>query len=733
MRVFGLLTLTLLISSGLSFVNQTKPATPVIPPGQAKQASQAKRMKLIRPPKTLALAKAFHDGKLPDPLRLPPGNIDQQAAALAKAVATGDDSSTAALYAATLASGYGVRDPDKSVMQTTENGQGMIFEAAEIAAMGKLYGEDYGVMLGHLSDSFTRSTPVLKDVPLANAILDGIRKAAKSNQPAVRFWSQFIIALGKNSAVPYDLVTNVDPTKTRLDAVQVAFILKRLAGDLAVVEKRTSGHHPRPRPNNAQASCGGGEVADLILDYNALASTTLFGFLMERLGGAAATYGKIAGVANAVLTVFQAVISYASIEVEITMDGDKLTRTKTTSPGERRRLTATLRMDPGKWQMINCLRPKLNEAGLDVSIPEGGPLKGVKAEWYVVLGGDSRGALGVAEDFLTTLLGGAGYGDGIVFMDALENAAQRSPVKQITDDEGVTEMYVVGVPQETDLSKRKLFEVDKGAGVRVDVQLKPMRIVDKKQGLSNIMDIAGNAFSFLTGDTLGGVTGTATETLYRSNWYSSQPFYFIVKDWEPCTGQWQGTINYKVLSKREGTAESNVVSSYWNEQQYYEARAKLDGRRTAEGAAIAIVEAHASDVRSWGGKGKGVCYGQSDQAQSIHGQGRENTTAFSIVLNPRTREYSVSAPTPVIYGSGEHTLKTEKKGQCNNPFNKHYEHTNKIDRFQMSDDAPNLIGRGRIDPDNPDEISGSETAVHDTNRGKKTVTITWNLRRCADQ
>ena len=89
MRVFGLLTLTLLISSGLSFVDQTKPATPVIPPGQAKQATQAKRMKLIRPPKTLALAKAFHDGKLPDPLRLPPGNIDQQAAALAKQPGTG--------------------------------------------------------------------------------------------------------------------------------------------------------------------------------------------------------------------------------------------------------------------------------------------------------------------------------------------------------------------------------------------------------------------------------------------------------------------------------------------------------------------------------------------------------------------------------------------------------------------------------------------------------------------
>ena len=66
---------------------------------------QPKRVKLIRSPKAVALAKAFHTGKLPEPLRMPAGNVDQQATALAEAVATRDDSSTAALYAAVLASG----------------------------------------------------------------------------------------------------------------------------------------------------------------------------------------------------------------------------------------------------------------------------------------------------------------------------------------------------------------------------------------------------------------------------------------------------------------------------------------------------------------------------------------------------------------------------------------------------------------------------------------------------
>lgn len=717
MRVTTLLTLVVFVFVGRGFGNQ------------------AKQLKLVRSPKTVALSKAFHDGKLPDPMRLPNGNIDQQAAALAKAVAAGDDSSTAALYAAILAAGYGVRDTDKSVMQTTEHGQGLVLESWQVAAMAKLYGEDYGVALDHLGNSFTRTIPALKDAPVADAILDGIRKGAKSNHPAVRFWARFIVELGKNSHAPYDLLTRVDPARTRLDAIQVALILGRLTGDLSVLEKRIAAHHATPRHRSPQQHpCAVNDVEDVILDGNALASTTLFGILTDRLGGAAANYGKVTGIANAVLTVFKFIVSYANIKVEISMDGDKLIRTRNTSPGEKRMLTATLRMDSGKWETINCLRPALNVAGLDVDVPETGPLADLKVEWYLVLGGDSRGRVGVAENFLTNIVGGGGYGDGIVFLDALPGAPERSPVKQRTNKEGVSQMYVVGIPQESDLSRRKLFEVDKGAGVRVDVQLKSMRIVDSTGAISNIMDIAGNALSFLTNDPLGGAVGVATETLYRSNWYGSEPFYFIVKDWEPCTDQWQGTITYKVISKKEGTAETNVVAHYWNEDHYYEARAQLDGRRTAEGAPIARVEAHASEVKQWGGQGKGVCYRKTDETQGVRGMAKENTTAFSIVFNPRTKEYSVSAPTPIVEGSGEHTIDSQVKGTCNNPFNKSFTRTNKIERYQLSDDAPNLIGKRRIDPANPDEFSGSDTVEHVTVGGvKKTVTISWNLRRCSSQ
>src|SRR5215211_7898609 len=90
-------------------------------PGSNRPSSR-QSITLKRSPKALVMSKAFTGGKLPEPARLPRGNADQQAATLAKTVSLRDESSTAALYAAVLAAGYGVRDSDGSMMQTQERG-----------------------------------------------------------------------------------------------------------------------------------------------------------------------------------------------------------------------------------------------------------------------------------------------------------------------------------------------------------------------------------------------------------------------------------------------------------------------------------------------------------------------------------------------------------------------------------------------------------------------------------
>src|SRR6185503_5558537 len=104
------------------------------------------------------------------------------------------------------------------------------------------------------------------DAPLADAILDAVRKGAKSNHAAVRFWARVIVELGKNSNAPYDLLNRVDPAKVRLDAIQVALILSRLTGDLAVFEKRAAAHHATPRSKSQQQHpCAANDVEAVIL------------------------------------------------------------------------------------------------------------------------------------------------------------------------------------------------------------------------------------------------------------------------------------------------------------------------------------------------------------------------------------------------------------------------------------------------------------------------------------
>ena len=707
--------------------------------GHPYNSFQQSKKRLQRSPKALVMAKAFTEGKLPEPARLPRGNVDQQAATLAKAVSLRDESSTAALYAAVLAAGFGVRDADGSVMQTQERGQGLILDASELAATAKLYSEDYGVMLSHFSDSFTQPIPELKGLPLANILLDGLRTGAKSTNPSVRFLSHFIIELGKNGEPSSDLTGNVDPAKTRLDAIQFALVLRRLSGDLMSAQKKTA-HidrrlnyaHAKSRmaASNWQSPCPTNDTQDLILDYNSLASTTLFGMLADRVGGKLEKYGGMAGFANIVATVFKFILTYSMVEVEITMNGDMLTRTKSsTSPGETKELTAKLKILPSSWEKLNCLRWIFNSLGLDVELPKSGPLADTTVAWSIVLGGDSDGALGTLVD----LISGEDDRDDLIYLKP-KPGAHPMPNKQTADENGESVIDVVGAPQKEDLSRRKVFEVHKAAGVTVGVQIKPTKIKDAQAAVSNLIDIMGPVLSFLTNDPVGGGLGVVFETMYRANWYSAEPFYFMVKDWEPCKGQWQGTITYSTSLKENGSAENVVNKQSWNDVAYYDSEIQLSGHRDDQGAPIARVKAKASQTRERISSGKGVCYRTSTQIQHVEGAETVTTTGFSITVNPRSGEYRVSAPTIVVEASGSESVDSEVKGTCNNPYNKDLHQRNPVKGYKLSPEGPDLQGLGRIDPKNPDHISGTDSITVPTNKGgERKVTITWNLMQCKDQ
>lgn len=700
------------------------PLTGQSPRVQKQPGEKREAVKLKRSRQALVMAKAFSEGKLPEPLRLPRGNVDQQAAAMAKAVSLRDESSTAALYAAILAAGFAVRDDDGSVMQTSERGQGLILNSWELAATAKLYGEDYGVGLSHLSDAFARGIPELKDAPLATAVLDGIRAGANSNNTPVRFLSRFIVELGKNSKAGYDLLGDVDPTKTRLDAIQVSLILSRLSGDLRAVEQKTA-HHAKsagPLPANWQSPCETTAKEDLILDYNALASTSLFGILANKVGGKLKKYGGAAGVANLFATVFKFILTYSLVDVEITMDGDMLERTKSnTTHGDVRTLTAKLKVLPSSWEKMKCVRFALNLAGIDVSLPSAGPLSDTTVQWNLVRGGDSQGIFGSLVDWIS----GEDEREDIVFFNPKDG-------KRMADESGVSTIYVIGAAQKQDLTRRKVFELYKAAGVNVGVQIKPTKIKDAEAALSNLMDVVGIIFSFLTEDFIGGGVGVVFEAMYRTNWYSSKPFYFLVKDWEPCKGHWQGTITYTTSRKEVGSAENLHLTQSWNEEANYTATAEIPGRRDEQGQQIVTVKATASEKKERTSTGKGACYRTTTEIRELNGSETVTTTGFSVTLNTRTGQYTVTAPTILVNAKGSDSVVSRVQGACNNPFNKDVTRNSPLE-LSLDAEGPNLQGKGMIDPSNPDVISGTDSVTVPTNKGgERKVTIKWSLRKCQD-
>ena len=149
---------------------------------------------------------------------------------------------------------------------------------------------------------------------------------------------------------------------------------------------------------------------------------------------------------------------------------------------------------------------------------------------------------------------------------------------------------------------------------------------------------------------------------------------------------------------------------------------------------MALVKATATQTRERTSTGKGVCYRTSTQIHHVQGSASETTTAFSVTYNPRSGEYTVSAPTPVVEASGSSSVDSEVKGTCNNPYNKDLHERQEVKGAKLSAGGPSLHGKGRIDPNNPDVISGSDTVTIPTNKGgERRATIIWNLKRCQDQ
>jgi hypothetical protein len=725
------------------------------------------------------MAAAFESGRLPEPARTPHGGADEQAAALARMVGARDENSTAALYAAVLAAGFGVRERDGGVLQTVEPGQGLMIPSALVAGMAKLYGTGSAYGFGDFSAAFARLFPGLRPEQFAEMVAAGLRENAAGDDPAMRFWARFVVELGRSGEKPYDLSASGPGLKTaRLDAVQLNFILLRLSADLfaldpsirprpsALNSRRLRGRslHTAPafgsavwqgaaRPGVSFLTAGlaspaaqepklpctlsekEGFILDTFAGLSGIGFGQLFGYLDE-VGAAAdaagdaakagdlqkyGKYGKATGIANIILNVVKLIWTYAALKIEVGMDGPLLERTQDTSPGKWRTLTAKVRMGVGKWQIVNCIRPALNVAGVDFSLPGDGAVGGAGVSWALTKGGDDRGVLDQLADVPDIIRGELVHGTAVVALRSKRRKTSggvgtggdtvvASPRDQETDENGVSTMQVEGVPQSEDLRRRKISAVIKPAGVKVAVTLS--RVKDRDSLISAVLSAGGLALTALGGDAAGAAIGLSLEMLNRFPVFS-ETFDFKVRDWQPCDGGWSGAITYE---------ESHDLSGGQNfDRSEYKMTAEVSSPRVQSfpgGISMLRAEAPAAYTYKQESYTRGFCKDDYSKSAANH----SGETAATVYLRTQGEDYQLG-----VNAGGHRGVQEIEHRASNCPAAKEHQRT-EVRKFnrEVSFGGADLAFRGRLDPANPDEISGTETRQ----AGNTRSTFRWVLRRC---
>jgi hypothetical protein len=751
--IVAFLTLCLFISP-IAILAQRKPIVPAKPKAVVTDQAKSGKLAYLEPsPKSKFMSRSWFAGKLPEPFELPVSATKvEDASLLAKMTAAGDERSMSAVVAALLEMGFAIEKPDGKRQKTT-GAQGISIPEWQIAGAAKLYGQENAFGLDVFESALKRTVPQFKNVKLAQLLLEDIRLSLKSNVPSTRFWANYIVGLGKNQAKPYDLTNAaIDPNEVRIDPLQNLLILTRLAGDLSPLDKKLRGEnkvsnadlfrnasysaertsYPFTSPiDNLSAfdetgSCSIESNTSILFDYDAVAVGAGFTKVVDAFIKGLNDIGNTAratqigniikgfGYANIFLNLAKFLITLASVEVKISMDGDSLTRTRTKTAGERKQLKAELTTDTGKYlQMVNCVRPLLNLIGVDASVPTNGPLSNIKVTWVLL---DESDTFDAALHNLNL--------DGTPTSGNDQNSSSSGGVHLVgtadnfTDQNGIARIDVIGEPQDRDLSKEKLTQTQRTVRVATYFQTKTTDPKSTTETVSTIGDFLGPTVSLLLGDKLGGIAGFALETAYRATWCPSNPYSFTIKDWLPCTDGWEGTVTMQrtQTAKVEINATKGSIKKSMD-VNVIEMQAKV---LPIDGLVKGMASVSDTTNSSYTDENTGFCT-QNIRVIGAKSGGGASTINGTIKIDGGQFTIILTTDNELVTTMNQ---KTTFDGSC--PDAKGEPRSETITGKQKYA----IAVTDKFDPSNPYELKGSKTVVENDTGGEIRTTYTWNLRKC---
>ncbi|HQZ82665.1 MAG TPA: hypothetical protein PLR83_05550 [Pyrinomonadaceae bacterium] len=468
-------------------------------------------------------------------------------AALARKAATlilsDDENSLSALIGALQLAGFHIIDEDQKILFKPSQANGTAFFDYEVAGMLRSSKMGFASSLEKFGTVVKGNSAVLKNVDIAGKMLSDLKAARSSKDPQNRFLAELIFALGNGNA-------GIATPQTNINMLQMSLIERRYLGDLAAAYEEMAGgvslfergRNPGLDVKFVNASFNG--LPSIFVTRNVAADDSpcpaidtaaeaqgykkkgekiikIFGF--EHPGKAALDdYFKDAAkgveLANTITSYLKLIAANLFIEIEVDVPNAPIVRTKSNQyidRAEERTITATFKRYFPNSAQINCVAKVIKMAtGAELDVPEEGVLKDVPVKWEPL----DRAEVSP------------------LYMDAVDRK-NLDLSKQMTDDSGQNKVKATGKEQRKDLRKIGVTPVPKKDRWRVAVA------TEKMDANKDIPKIIWGSLDIKSGSIIGYLIGVIPDVLAKMA-LKTYRVDIPVKDWEPCSEDWGGTVHY---------------------------------------------------------------------------------------------------------------------------------------------------------------------------------------------
>lgn len=379
-----------------------------------------------------------------------------------------------------------------------------------------------------------------------------IRAARSSTNESNKFLAELIIALGKDLSSP----------QSSINMMQASLIERRFLGDLAATYEELSGgvslydQEPlddasgvmfvnakfngipslfvRQSPVVDDSPCPTIDTAAQAQGYKKKGEKVAKFFGIKHPGKEAIDeYFKDAAsgveLANNIMAYFKLIAANLFIEIEVDIPNTPLKRTKSNQfidRAEERTITATFKRYFPNSAQINCVAKVIKmTTGAELDVPEEGLLKDVPVKWEPLDNAERSP----------------------VYVDALD---RENVYNQRTDDLGQNKIRATGKEQKKDLRRIAVAPVPKKDRWRLSVA------TEKMDANNDIPKILWGALDLKKGSVVGYLIGFIPDILGKMA-LKTYRVDIPVTDWEPCTADWGGTVQYTRDLRKTEIVKSN--------------------------------------------------------------------------------------------------------------------------------------------------------------------------------